>query len=258
METLAKTEENKRYYFLDSIRGLCILGMILYHALFDIVFFFGFDASEGLIAVVNVIRDFGASCFICLSGICIHFGKRPLKRALILTASSLVVSGVTFIVMPSTPIVFGVLTFMSAAAFIMLPLKKFFDKLPPVPFAVLSFILFLLTFNVYTGSLGYYGFNLAALPESLYSNYFTAFLGFPPYYFTSSDYYPVFPWIFMFFFGFFLWKILSKSETVLKILSFRIRFLEKTGKYSLWIYIAHQPVIMGLLLAVFYVIYHFA
>ncbi|MBR3767485.1 MAG: DUF1624 domain-containing protein [Clostridia bacterium] len=251
MELTAKTEQNKRYYLLDAVRGICILGMIFYHTLFDIVAFFGADVDATLMLVVDIIRDFGACCFICLSGMCIHFGRKPLKRALFILGASIIVSLVTFIFVPDMPIYFGILTFMGLAGLIMIPLKKVFDKLPATPFAVIAFILFLLTFEVSRGVLGYYSFEIAALPEFLYRNYFTALLGFPFYGFISSDYYPLIPWIFMFFFGFFLWKILSRSEKIMKILNFRISFLEKIGKWSLYIYIAHQPLIMGLLLLIF-------
>lgn len=248
MENSVQTEQNKRYYLLDSVRGICILGMIVYHALFDLGAFFGMQLNDGLMFVLDIIRDFGVCLFVSLSGICIHFGKKPFKRALMIFGAGALVSVVTALIVPEMAIKFGILTFMGSAAFIMIPLKKHLDKLPPVPFAVLCFVLFLFTFEVSDGYFGYYGFEIARVPEALYQNSLTAFLGFPGYGFSSSDYYPLIPWIFMFFFGFFLWKILRKSKKLLRILEFRIKFLEKVGKLSLYIYIAHQPVILGLLL----------
>lgn len=254
MELSVKTEANTRYYLLDSVRGICILGMIVYHTLFDVVAFFGVEISQEMMVIVDIIRDFGASCFICLSGICIHFGKKPFKRFLLIGGASLIVSIVTYIAMPDIPVIFGILTFMAFASLIMLPLKKHLDKLPEVPSAVICFILFLLTFEVTGHYVGWYSVRLFELPEFLYRNYFTAAFGFPFYGFASSDYYPIFPWIFMFFFGFFLWKIMKRSEKIMKLLSFRIRFLEAIGKYSLYIYILHQPVVLGVLLLVFRII----
>ncbi|MBQ9946443.1 MAG: DUF1624 domain-containing protein [Clostridia bacterium] len=256
MEQGLKAEQNDRWYLLDSIRGICILGMIIYHTLFDIVAFFGVTPDPAVADIINIIRDFGACCFICLSGICIHFGKKPLKRIGMLFCAGLVVSLVTFIVLPEMPIYFGILTFMGIAGLIMLPLKKILDKLPPIPFAVISFLLFLLTFEVSHGYLGYYDLVVYVLPETLYKNMLTAFFGFPYVGFASSDYYPLFPWIFMFFFGFFLWKLMKRSERLLRILRFRIKFTEKIGRLSLYIYIAHQPLIMGVLLLISYIVYH--
>ena len=91
---MKKTETeglNKRHYLLDSIRGICILGMIIYHTLFDVVAFFGVPVTESLMVAVDVIRYFGASCFICLAGICIHFGKRPVKRLIMISVAAFVI-----------------------------------------------------------------------------------------------------------------------------------------------------------------------
>ncbi len=243
-----KTEKTDRYYFLDAVRGVCILGMIIYHTLFDIVAFFGGNMNETAMLVIDVIRDLGASCFICLSGICMHFGEKPFKRFLTIFTASLIVSGVTYLVMPELPIVYGILTFMAFAALIMIPLKKLLERLPAVIFAPLCLILFLMSFEFSDGYSGWYFMKLFELPEVLYRNYFTAFLGFPQYGFISADYYPVFPWIFMFLFGFFLWKLLEKSEAVMKIMRIKIPFVGRVGEYSLYIYIIHQPIIMGLLM----------
>lgn len=251
MELSATTDAKSRYYLLDSVRGICILGMIAYHTLFDIVAFFGVPVTEGLMTAVDVVRDFGACCFICLSGICMHFGKRPLKRFFLIAGASLIITVVTYIAMPEIPVIFGILTFMAFASLIMMPLKKHLDKLPAIPSAIVCFVLFLLTFEVYHNYIGFYSLKLFDLPEFLYRNYLTAAFGFPFYGFASSDYYPVFPWIFMFFFGFFLWKIMKRSDRLMYIMGIRIRFLEKIGRLSLYIYVLHQPVVLGILLLIF-------
>lgn len=253
MEASVTNNSEKRYYLLDAVRGVCILGMIIYHTLFDVVAFTGVEVSVSVFNLINIVRDFGACCFICLSGICIHFGKKPLKRAVTISAAGLIVSGVTYIFMPELPVIFGILTFMGAAAFIMILLKRILDKLPAGFFSILCLVLFLLTFELTKHHIGFFGIEIMPLPEGLYRNYFTAFLGFPFYGFASGDYYPVFPWIFMFLFGFFLWNVMKKSRIVLKILGIRLRFFEKIGKYSLYIYMAHQPVILGIVYLVLFI-----
>lgn len=250
--------ERKRYYLLDSVRGLCILGMILYHTLFDVVMMFGLDYESQLMQAVNVVRDFGACCFIFLSGMCFHFGKHHLRRSLLISACGLLVTGVTYIVMPETPILFGILTFMGTAGLLMIPLSKVFSKIPPVMGAAVSFFAFLLFFGVNYAYIGYYDIVICTLPHTLYLNLFTAFLGFPYEGFASSDYYALLPWIFMYFCGYFSWKLFSKSEKILKFLDFRIPFLEKTGKWSLWIYIGHQPVVLGIVMLAYILINKFS
>ena len=230
---------NKRYYLLDSIRGICILGMIVYHTLFDIVAFFGVPVTEELMTAVDVIRDFGASCFICLAGICIHFGKKPVRRFLLISAAALIVSIATFITVPDMPVIFGILTFMAAASLIIMPVKKYLDRLPAVPFAAISFLLFFVTFEVRNHYAGWYFIRLFDFPEALYRNYFTASLGFPFYGFATSDYYPLLPWFFCFLAGAFAgrWtapKWMRRS---------RFPWLSFLGKHSLLIYVFHQPVL---------------
>ncbi len=254
MKQTLKTQSASRYCFLDAVRGICILGMIVYHTLFDIVAFFGADINATALFIIDIIRDLGASCFICLSGICMHFGQRPLKRFLTIFIASVIVSGVTFIVLPELPIIFGILTFMAFASLIMIPLRRFFDRMPAELMAPLCFVLFILSFELADGYAGWYSFRVFEIPELFYRNYFTAFLGFPFIGFASSDYYPVFPWIFMFLFGFFLWKLICKSDRLLRFMRIRIPFVGKIGEYSLYIYLAHQPVIMGVIMLLVYVI----
>lgn len=244
MENDLTVTESKRYYLLDAVRGICILGMIVYHTLFDLVAFYGMPVSNSFLTVVNLIRDFGASCFIFISGICIHFGHRPLKRSIFISSAGLLITIVTYIFARDVCIIFGILTFMGAAGFIMWPLKDILNKLNPVFGILLSFLLFLLFFDVTGGYLGFYNLKICSLPSTLYKNYFTAFLGFPFPAFSSGDYYPLLPWIFMFFCGFFFWNIIKDNNTINRLLQYRLKFFEKIGKYSLYIYILHQPIIL--------------
>lgn len=256
MELSVKTDFVKRYYLLDALRGICVLGMIIYHTLFDVVAFMGVEVSATVFNIINIVRDFGACCFIALAGICIHFGRRPLRRAITLSAAGLVVSAVTYIFIPDLPVVFGILTFMGAAAFIMIPLKRLLNRLPSGICAVMSLVMFLMTFELTKHHIGVFGVEIAPLPEFLYKNYFTAFLGFPFYGFVSGDYYPLFPWIFMFFFGFFIWKVIAKNSVTERLLGIRLKAFEKIGKYSLYIYMIHQPVILGVVLLVSLIFQH--
>ena len=92
------------------------------------------------------------------------------------------------------------------------------------------------------------------LPSFLYANELTAYLGFPKSGFFSADYVPVIPWLFLFFFGYFLYKIFERYGW-LKALSFvSVKPLEFVGRHALPIYVLHQPVIYGALYLIFKVI----
>jgi len=78
----------------------------------------------------------------------------------------------------------------------------------------------------------------------------TAYLGFPPLSFTSGDYYPLFPWFFLYMSGYFLFKGIYQKEKIKNILSYKIPGLSYLGKYSLLIYLLHQPVCYAVAFAV--------
>ena len=106
--------------------------------------------------------------------------------------------------------------------------------------------LFLLTVHLEKGRiLGY------SLPRSLYANDLTAFLGFPPVGFRSEDYVPLIPWIFAYSMGYHLYHIFARCNWLELFSGARIRPLEWIGKHSLIIYLAHQPILYGLVLLLF-------
>ena len=85
-----------------------------------------------------------------------------------------------------------------------------------------------------------------ALPKGLYADLFTAWLGFPFPGFVSSDYFPLLPWIFLFWSGYFLYRL--RPEEPHRELP-RVAVLTWMGRHSLLIYLLHQPVVYGVLTA---------
>ncbi len=245
--TLRKNK-NGRYPFFDTVRGLCITGMVLYHALFDCVFMFGlFGISTEIMQLVLYVRDFGCMLFVLLAGMCEHFGKQKYKRAVKLLLLGAVISFVLCLFMPDQPVVFGVLTFLGVASILLQPLKKFILKYNFFITRMLLLAIFLLLFNAAYGTFGVFGLSFGTLPAALYGNTFTAILGFPPADFASSDYFPIIPWLFLYLFGFCLYPALQKSRIFEKIAVINIKPFSFIGRYSLWFYLAHQPIIMVVL-----------
>ena len=122
-----------------------------------------------------------------------------------------------------------------------------FQKINPYIGVFCCAVLFLFTFSIGERAVGIGDIRLFSLPDWLYRNYFTAYLGFAPNEFFSVDYVPVFPWIFLFWFGYFLYHIF-KTNGFLKYLSFlRVKPMEYIGRNSLIIYIIHQPLVYALL-----------
>ena len=119
------------------------------------------------------------------------------------------------------------------------------------PGLAVSAVLFALTYHAADHYLGIGALRLA-LPESLYANYFTAYLGFYPFGFFSTDYFPLIPWLFLFWAGFYLHHLAERTAQSLRPLRRSVcPPLGWLGRNSLMLYLLHQPVIYGVLTVVF-------
>ena len=84
----------KRIWELDVFRGICILGMVLVHFIYDLVELYGIiDWSYP--AVFSFVKDWGGVLFLLLSGVCATLGSRSVRRGLIVFACGLVCTAVT-------------------------------------------------------------------------------------------------------------------------------------------------------------------
>ena len=135
---------------------------------------------------------------------------------------------------------------------LMLPLDRIFRRIPPVAGIVVSMVLFFLFRDVQSGVLGLASHPLAVLPDGLYQSRVLTPFGFPFPGFRSSDYFPILPWFFLFSAGYFFFPILQKSQKLQDVFSVRIPVLSKLGTWSLWIYLIHQPVAMGICMLLFH------
>lgn len=236
----------KRYTLLDVVRGFTLISMIFYHTIWDMVYMFDVRMPWFQSEAAFVWQQSICWTFILLSGFCWSLGRRKLRRALLVLGASGVISLVTLFVTPESRILFGVLNGIGTGMLLMIPLDKVLCKCSPYAGAVISFGLFLLTRNVNDGSLGFGNLKLVSLPEGWYANLFTAYLGFPEPGFYSSDYFAVFPWIFLYITGYFLYGIFQKRDW-LRHLRVSCMPLEWLGSRSLIIYLLHQPIVYGML-----------
>ena len=100
---------------------------------------------------------------------------------------------------------------------------------------------------ILVGRIGFCGLFSVAAPGWLYRDMVTAFLGFPAKEFVSSDYVPLIPWLFVFWMGYFSFRLAERGGLLRYLTRPRIPVLDWIGRRSLWIYMAHQPVLYGIL-----------
>ena len=156
--------------------------------------------------------------------------------------------------MPDSRILFGVLTCIGSCMLLMIPAEKLTEKIPASFGAIFSFCLFLLLRNCGSGTLGFEQLVICRLPEAIYRNNLTAYLGFPHRSFFSTDYFPLIPWFFLYLTGYFLFRIGHQNGWNVRLFA-RGRFplLNALGRHSLLIYLLHQPVLYGLSTLYFYI-----
>ena len=215
-----------RYALLDELRGLDLVSMMLYHACWDMMFLFG------------IWMDWYAG---------MPLGHRTLKRGAQVFAAGALVTVVTLVFMPEDRVVFGVLTFLGSAMLLTGVLEPLLKKIPPAAGLAVSAVLFALTYHLDERWLGFGGLRLA-LPDAWYANYFTAFFGFLPFDFYSTDYFALLPWLFLFWAGYFLHGVVGRArmEPLRRSVCPALGWM---GRHSLLLYLLHQPVIYGVLSA---------
>lgn len=236
-----------RFYIIDDLRGLAILNMILYHAMFDLVYIFGISIPFFTGQLGFIWEQYICFSFILISGFCQYFAKKSLIDGLKISLAGVVVSIVTIFANLGIEIYFGVLTFIGLAILVTIPFKKVLKKIDPVIGLIIFLSLFLIFRNINQGYLGFGPFDFYRLPDEFYSNWFTTLIGFPFYGFHSSDYFSFIPWYFLFLIGFYIYGITEKYNLKKIWIGKEIPFFTFISKHSLLIYLLHQPIIFGIL-----------
>lgn len=245
--SLSGGKSQGRLQLLDSLRGITLISMFLYHGAWDLVYIYGFKWSWYRGTGAYIWQQSICWVFILLAGFCWSFGKKPLKRGLLVFGGGALVTFVTLVIMPENRVVFGVLTLLGSCMLLMIPLEKMLKKVPAAVGLAVSSLLFFLTRNINIGYLGFEEMTLCELPDGLYQNMFSTFLGFPMGGFFSTDYFSLFPWLFLFVCGYFLHCIcLEKDLFRCKIFGVGCKPLSFIGRHSLIIYLVHQPVLYGI------------
>jgi uncharacterized membrane protein len=234
--------EKTRYYFVDGIRGVAIINMVIFHFLYDVYIVYDKSPTWYSSPAIHVWQQMICWTFIFLSGFVWIWGKaKNLQRGIIFNVFGLLISLVTMLIVPTQTIWFGILNFMGCAILLILPLEKLLKKLPAAYGMAICFLLFLLCKQIQYGQIGIPGLLQIQVPNLLYSMKILTPLGFPYEGFYSSDYFPMFPWIFLYLCGFYFNQIFTKHETWQKCAQRKLPCLSVLGSKTIWIYLLHQP-----------------
>lgn len=237
--------KTSRLWEVDALRGAAILLMVLFHLLFDLVFFgvktidlFSFSSAWfwlGRIAAVLFVGLAGLSLYL-------HFWRHGLNsdnsklfssffsRGAFVFGLGIFITIFTFLFFPSYTIWFGVLHLIGIATILsILVIKR------PKLAGLLGFLILIL------------GTGISTAYFSGFPNWLAVF----PFSFLTFDYFPLFPWLGVFwlgiFFGDFFYPNAKARFEKSKPDNRPVRLLSWLGQKSLLIYFVHQPVLVLLL-----------
>ncbi|MFH0927216.1 MAG: heparan-alpha-glucosaminide N-acetyltransferase [Candidatus Micrarchaeota archaeon] len=229
----------KRFLEVDALRGIAIIMVVAYHAVFDLHFF---GVLPGLLPTGEwlIFGHIAAVLFVLLAGFSLHLsmsraklhGKmkfsKYLPRGAQIFALGMLITLATWIYPHEGVVIFGVLHLIGAA----IVLGYFFER-----FYLLNAI-----------------FGAAIVLFGLLAGEYTAanpalfFLGFPISGLFTLDYFPLAPWFGVFLIGMFLGKMLypqyERRFDELQVRGVVARALGVFGRNTLLIYFVHQPIII--------------
>ncbi len=235
-----------RILFLDILRGVAVLAMIIYHFFWDLGFFGYIDFSLATTGFGLISAQIIGSSFILISGFSLNlsslsknFQRKFWWRFIKLLFLSILISIATLIFDKNNFIFFGILhliTFCSLVGFILIKIKNTY----------LIFFALLLTIFISKANLQF------DLP--VYISWIGLNANLP----NTNDFYPVLPWMIYFLIGLWIGKILTNrglknwrwdSYQNKNVVNGNIsKFFLLSGRNSLAIYILHQPVFFSLFL----------
>ena len=228
-ETIQKPnkDKKKRIEIIDALRGFAVVLMVCHHFLYDLVTFL--DAPDRFFSnrVFDVLQPFFAGVFIVLCGVSSNFSRSNIRRGIITLCFALGVTGVT--VLLEMPIVFGILHLLSFCMLFYGILQKLIEKIPGIPFFVISVLLAIIS--------AYCVNNIPVQSDNLW------IFGWTGKDFLSYDYFPLFPWLFVFLAGTVIGRYIAGGNFPAKFYTVKIPVFSTIGRHALIIYIVHQPVL---------------
>lgn len=224
--------EKQRIHLIDAARGLAVLLMVGHHALYNLMVFYNISIPFLHSNLFFVLQFIFSGLFIFVSGLCCRFSKSNLKRGVIAFSIGLIISIVTITAVPNNAIYFGILHFLGSSMIIYSLLGRFFEKLNDM----FSIIAFFITFMIASWF----------LPTSTTISPYLFPFGLVHPTFRSSDYFPIFPFIFLFISGTGFGGLVKANKLPKWFYETKVKFLPVVGRNSLTIYVVHQPILIAM------------
>lgn len=221
---------SRRIELLDAARGLCIILMLMHHTAFDLVTHSIVPQAVFYNPIVQYLEYFFAGVFILISGVSSRFSRSNVKRGLKVIIAAIVITLVTWRL--NMIVVFGILHFLGLCMVFYGITYKLWDKIEGITAPILYLSLTAVS-AIALRALNPVNINWL-WPIGLYNTEFY-----------SGDYFPIFPWIFVFLLGTWLGKVIKDGNMPSWFYESKPPLLPQIGRKAFLIYMLHQPIIMG-------------
>jgi len=238
-------KQYNRFWEIDFLRGIAIVMMVIYHILFDLNFFDVYSINLHSIPFRLFLYPIGTT-FLLLVGISLTLsyerakGKISEKKLLIkflfrgleIFGFGIIITIITWILIPEKFIIFGVLHCIGISIILAYPFLQI--RIPNLLIGIVFVIL---------------GIDLRTM---VFDFNFLVWLGFVPSEFSTIDYFPLLPWFGVVLIGIFIGKTLypnhARKFELPDLSRYKsINFFCFLGKHSLVIYLIHQPILLGII-----------
>lgn len=221
---------------LDALRGIAVIGMIVFHAHYILLHLFGYTGIDfpnlfwyilGRVVVIIFIFVAGISFWLFVMNKDMKMIRRhSLKRTCILSIMAFMITGITYIWFYEQRISFGIIHFFAMVSLVSLGFMKFWRWNVIIGMIIITLQFLIDNISVNTNIL---------LPIGLVNRDFF-----------SADYYPLIPWL-----GYFLiwYGVISffdergRDYILFRGYSWLLELPAYLWRYALVIYIAHTPLI---------------
>lgn len=241
--TPAEIGRNNRAELLDLLRGVALIYVMLYHLLYDLIFFGGMDLQFFFADWWEMVHQLFLIILFGVSGICAGFSKNVLKRGATLFLMGELLTIGTAIFIPDNIIVFGVLSCFGAIMLIYGVISPLIKKLPNIAVFVVFALLAVVFFDFARNETLFFVFTKIKLdlPDNI--NYLYP-IGITSKGFYSADYFPLVPYGFIFLSGTAFSDYVKSGQLPKFFYKVKLPVINFLGRHSLWAYIIHQPVFM--------------
>ena len=257
---MSNTRSSRRIHFLDELRGFCVILMVFYHAFYTIGYMYSISFCQTLFEFFEPAEPIFAGLFVFICGLSCNLSRNNLKRGILLAVVSAALSFALWLgirnnlLHPGSQIWFGVLHCLAAC---ILLYTLFYPTIRFVPAwlgFILCAILFTFCYHIPSSEGGYFGIQdlfTLEIPTAELNDPFLYAFGLCPVG-IAGDYFPLLPWFFCFLAGSYVGSWHRRFPKWM----FRrhVPFLAQIGKWALWIYLLHQPIIYGIGYAVHYIV----